>query len=420
MFCVEGFLVSQAKCDLPLLGVAVNLTRKNLANLTMSRDSFINDEKYRALSSLVTSTIAAHISQMDLSSLQVIESQAEFIEWVGGHGESWPVWVKLPNETQTTIKTLTDDICVCPPPGGGWRAKDNYKATLLRTLLDPKPKYFLFGKPRQVVEDLAANKNIIIYHECRQDRATLTAHLTRYGVRAFAETQSGRYAVCTPAETIYYDTLSEVKAAYSHASTSQKGHHFIFPQQVLQRRMQQTARRLCIYAIRLKETETLDSWIDLRRTSGKGVILRGTPMTLKKANGNDCNAVVAPPEFFKLAQAAKNKAVIFAQDMTSLCLLVARGADTTDANTMHAILTAALPEDIRDRLNWWRFRTPSDYRALAALASSLDWKNPYSTWLFTLAANGESAYEVAANPTWAPKTTLKKEARRVGVPSLPF
>lgn len=407
LFCVDGFFVSQAKSDCSLFGIAVNLTQKNLANLTMSRDSFIDDEKFKALPELVINTIATHIAKMNLNSLQAIESQAKFIEWIGEHGEVWPVWAKLPNETRTTIKALTDKICVCPAPEESWRQKDNYKTTLLKTLLKPKPKYFLFGKPRQVVEDLATNKNaVIIYHECGQDRQTLKACLTKYGVRAFTGTQSGCYAVCTPCETSYYDTLKEVENAHSRASTKLKDQHFIFPQQVLQRKVQQTTHRLSIYAIKLKENETLDTWIDLRKASGKDVIFKGTSMTLNQVDVNACDAVVAPPEFFKLAQAAKNKAVIFTQDMTSLCLLVTRGANTTDTNAMHTILTTALPKKICEKLNWWKFRTPGDYRALASLATSLDWKNPYSTWLFTLAANGESAYAVATDldPNLDPET----------------
>jgi hypothetical protein len=67
---------------------------------------------------------------------------------------------------------------------------------------------------------------------------------------------------------------------------------------------------------------------------------------------------------------------------------------------MEDTLKAALPQEICKEVCWWNLRDANDYRAVASLAASLDWKNPYSSWLFTLASNSDSRHEVATNPVW--------------------
>ena len=404
LFCVEGFSVSEARYDITLAGVAINLTRKDLANLTMSRDNFIKDKKYEALPGIAISTIAAYVAKMDFGSLKVLESQAGFIEWLGQHRDDSPLWKQLPNDVQMTIRILTDKISVCPTPDEEWRSRDKHKTTLLKVLLAPKPKYFLFGRPRQVVEELAIKKNaIIIYHQCAQDKKPLKERLIKYRIHAFNEdAKSRRYAVCTPCGVEYYNSLVEFEAAYQASSEpKQKKLFFIFPRQVPLRRLQQTAGHLDIYATKLEDTEVLEgNWIDLRKTRGKDVVFEGKPLRLDSVDVDNRDVAVAPPEFFRFAQAAKSEPIIFTQDVTSLCLLVSRGANVIGTHTMQGILEATLPKEICDELCWWRLRDANDYRAVASLAASLDWKNPYSTWLFTLASNSDSVHDVATNPTW--------------------
>ena len=413
MFCVEGFFVSEARYDIALSGVAINLTQKDLANLTMSRDDFIRDEKYEALPGIAINTIAAYVAKMDFGSLQVLRSQAEFIKWLSQHGGDSPLWAQLPNNIQATIRTLTGAICVCPDLDETWRSRDKYKTTLLKILLEPELKYFLFGKPRQIVEELAAEKKaIIIYHECTQDRKMLKEHLIKYGILAFTEDDAKprRYAVCTPCGVSYFDTLGELEAAYSSSSQQQRELFFVFPRRVLLQRLQWIASHLGINATKLKDHEILEgSWIDLRKAWVKDVVFKGKPRRLDSIDSDNGDATVAPPEFFKFAQATMDKPIIFTQDMASTCLLASRGMAVIDIPTMRNILEAALPKEICNELHWWRLKDANAYRAVASLAASLDWKNPYSTWLFTLASNSNSAHAVATNPTWIVEGTHIEE-----------
>jgi len=401
--CVEGFTVTDKQLDIGLEGVAVNLTRKDVANLTMGREDFIKDEKYKRLPETVIDTIAMYVTKMNFDSLQVLESQAKFIEWLGSHSEGWRLWEKIPNKARTTIRTLTDKIAACPSLEESWRTKDIYKTTLLKVLFEKKKKYFLFGKPRQVVEKLAKDADaIIIYHGCGQNRATLKTHLTKYGVQPFGEddTESDRYAMYAPDGIDYFSTLTELEAAYK---PSERGLFFIVPSQTHSRELQQNTRRLGIHAVKLKPHETIDgSWIDLRSIPGKDVIFNGKSVACSVDLSSCKNTTIAPPEFFKFAQAAKDEPVIFPQDMISLCALLIRGARLTNIERMRAILKAALPEEVYRRLYWWRLRDIADYRAVASLAATLDWRtNPYSAWLFTLAVNSDSLHAVSTNPNWA-------------------
>jgi len=44
LLCVEGFSVTETQFDIDLSGVAVNLTRKDMASLTMGREDFVKDD----------------------------------------------------------------------------------------------------------------------------------------------------------------------------------------------------------------------------------------------------------------------------------------------------------------------------------------------------------------------------------------
>lgn len=399
LLCVEGFFVSETRYDGALAGVAINLTRKDLVNLTMSRDDAIRDEKYEALSGTVIGTIATHVTKMDFTALDVLKNQAGLIRWLGEHKEDSPLWKQIPSEIQATIRTLTSKICVYPSLDMSWRVQDQHKATLLNVLLAPKPKFFLFGKPRRVVEELAAKKKaIIIYHACAQDRKQLKEHLTKYGISAVADdTKTKRYFICTPGCVNYYGTLDELEAAYP--TRTQNDVSLIFPSQTLLCRLEWIARHLNVHATRLKDHEALEgNWLDLRKIQGKEAVFKGKRVRLDLINGDD--VAVAPPEFFKFAQAVKRESIIFTQDIASTCLLVSRGVRMIDTGSMEDTLKAALPQEICKEVCWWNLRDANDYRAVASLAASLDWKNPYSSWLFTLASNSDSRHEVATNPVW--------------------
>jgi hypothetical protein len=386
-FYMEGFFVKESIESGFLNGVAVNLARRDVANLTMSRDDLIRDEKYEELLREVVEAILDHAESFQFDSRTLVDQDGwRFIQWLEKNRHVQELWTKLSGKAQEAITTLTRDVRVCPSIRSWWcRERDKYKANLVELLRRPEPKYFAFHGQRDFLERIAEEKKaLIIYHHGDAHKNVLMDWLKRLGIPPLSLNgdKPGRYALCTPTGIFHCDTIEQLE----HSKPKQEP-VYAFPSRRIQLRiLEQLARRLNAYALKLSDGEALPrNAVDLtKNTDDSTVIFRGKEATASCINVSE--VTVAPPEFYGLAHSptATRTTMAFPQNLTGACLLIARGAKLANFQAQFELLEASVPEEVRDTLR--HIRELAYCRTLAKLASIIQWNHPYAPWLFEYAA----------------------------------
>jgi hypothetical protein len=354
----------------------------------MSRDDFIRDEKYQKLLEKVIEAIIHHAEDFQFESPSMLGDEGgwRFVRWLEKNRHVNELWSKLSEETREAVTTLTKDVRACPSiRNWWWRERDKYKVSLLELMRRPEPKYFAFQKQRDFLERIAQEKKaLIIYHHGDVHRNVLTDWLKRLGIppQELSDDKPDRYTLCTPNGIIHCNSLEQVEL-----NKPKQEPVYVFPSRAVQIRvLEQLARRLHVYAMKLRDDEgpPRDA-IDLRKTTDNcRAIFRGREAAASCINAPE--ATVAPPEFYGLAHSptAMKTTMAFPQNLTGACLLIMRGAKLATFQAQFELLQASVPEDVRDSLVYVRER--SHCRTLAKLASTIQWSHPYAPWLFEYAA----------------------------------
>jgi hypothetical protein len=369
--------------------VAVNILKKGLVDVTISRDGIIKDMKYDALLHNINKTIIEHASTFNFwGRTSVCASGGQvFVKWL----KQSRLFKKLAINVQQAVSLLNGDVTACPMQNSAY----DHTVTLLEFLARKERKYYQFGMMRQEQADIMAKANniSILTHPRELGKQGLLEYLARVGVKKLDGVKKTRaeYVLCDDNESRHFNTLEQLKNdRHASSETYRKDHPlFIFPPATTVLQLRKLSRRLHIMAVKLKDGEQLNlcSVHDLRNISHSRVTLHGVDIDLDKVNVSRTS--IAPPEFYKFAQQATKNAVIFTADLASVCLLAVRGATFADSEDLHGVLKVSLPPSVKDNFTPWQMESEEHCSTLAKIASTVDWNHPYFPWMFRYAVARE-------------------------------
>jgi hypothetical protein len=270
--------------------------------------------------------------------------------------------------------------------------------------LQNKPVYYAFGERRARVDEKAHQQNVlVITHPRTFDKEKLVEWCEKLGIEPLQLEKSKRGLVLyTPYGQQHCDDFNDVTRESSRAPV------YVFPRQTEKQRLQRYAKRFNFYAIKLRDKEKgKRGWTDLRQNIPNATAVFKTAET----DSNTINVhkmLLAPLEYYYLAAKAENSSILFPSNLTSLCLLLSRGAEAATFEDLKRILKQTLPDEATDHLPSW-FEGSDHCCAIASLSSILDWKHPYTPVLFELAC--KDSYTTSMVVRTLAKTKNRKKRR---------
>jgi len=381
---IDGIFVCQFIND-NVTRIAVNVTRKSLVNLTMSRDSAIEDETYKALLAKVEDTIVDFVN----TKLKLKRGSLE-------HGE-WPAvkWVHescddaIAKRFTPRLWVIVEELCTevyrYEKPTGNW-----IRATRSDPLIDvlvrddiPQDKTirYAFKRLRDVEEAVGDNTGLIVIYNNKKNstREAVVKWLEEFGIKELEVLTHlpKKRTLHTPVRTTSVDLdTTDWYTPYL----------IIFPWTTNINVLKTAARELRCSTIKLRDEERLKKNVkvlplaDLREGElTASVVFRGQQKTLTPSTISNTTEI-APVEYARLAPSVPQSAITFPKDLKSACVLLMTGARIAKYRDLKPILEATIPESIYvplDKLEFQRGR-------LSQTIAAFDWNDLNSHTLFQL------------------------------------
>lgn len=370
--------------------IAVNLTRRGVINLTMGRDSPIEDEKFTALIRNVYATIADAVNKK-LRERPADMDWARIAEWTCRNST---IWKHLEPDIQETIKELHSDVYAYSQLVSAWSDQPfwaKHKLLLVELLKRKLEGHSVFQAIGKRVDTIAKKANgvhkIIVIYGGTASKEVLRKWASRFQFPEYdVEKIPRRHTVFLSGvrEHLYLADLGRYVSSSSPL--------MIFPKRTKDEILSKISMELGCGVIKLGEDETLaldqtSILVDLRQEEGRTVegIYRGEQITERTVLRH---VHVAPTYFYALASPAKDLPIVFPKDLKSACLLrTVHELPPVDSSMVKAILEAALPSEethetlerfisFHDDVSSWQ--REHDGKQVVELIDALDWTNPYA------------------------------------------
>ena len=395
-------------CDVKVEGfgeISVDIKRKDLINLTASRDSPIYDEKYNALMNSIKQTVIDYVKKnFTLDPKELSNGKWRLLHWIWNATEDLRKAVGIKESEEEVMRELFSTVYYI---NGG----DRYSHTdhLISVLVRNNPVYYCFARTLSEVCESAPIGSTVIY-KSRLERDALRKWFEAFNIPKLEVKRKNK-----PEMRLMY--LPEGKASY--ARIQEDGfinvgwtHDLplvIFPKEVPPETIAKSATTFSCIGIKADEGENLiythDELIDLRNDKFPNGIVAGKKfpefnrkLTILELSKFDIETmIVLPPQLRPIAKFINSKKIIIPNDLYSACKFVLMGATPANDDVIKSAIQMAIPyEDLRKSINsdlWSGYSNRGEkLEELVKLITTLDWSNQYSRVLFRLAIRDEFPY----------------------------
>jgi hypothetical protein len=385
--------------------LSIDVKRKDLINLTASRDSPIYDEKYNALMNAVNKVVIDYVKRnFTLDPKELSNGKWLLLYWLWNATEDLRKAVGIKDSERKAMDELFSTVYYI---NGGDRY--SHTSALISVLVKKNPVYYYFARTLGDVYANAPAGSTVIY-KSRLERDALRKWLEAFNIPKLEVKRKSK-----PEMRLTY--LPEGRSSYSRIledGTIRIDWCYdlpvvIFPKEVHPEVITRIVAAFSCVGIKADKEEELNytgnTLIDLRDDAlPKGIVANKEfpkfhgKLTILELSKFDIEAMtVLPPQLLPIARFVKSEKVIIPNDLYSACKFILMGAAPAGDEIIKSAIQMAIPyEELRKLIDpdlWGKYSNKGErLEELVELITTLDWSNQYSRALFRLAIHDGYSY----------------------------
>jgi hypothetical protein len=402
---INGLPICEVKVE-GLGELSVDVKRKDLINLTASRDSPIYDEKYNALMNAVKKVVIDYIKEhFTLEPKELSNGKWVLLYWLWRATGDLREAIGIKESEEKVMGELFSTVYYI---NGGDRY--SHTDTLIAILVRKNPVYYYFARTLRDVYTNAPTGSTVIY-KSKLERDALRKWLEAFNIPKLEVKRKNK-----PDMRLTY--LPEGRSSYARiledGSIRIERNYYdlpvvIFPKEVHPEIITKIAAAFSCIGIKADKEENLvytgNTLIDLRDDMlPKGIVANKEfpefhgKLTILELSKFDIEAMsVLPPQLLPIAKFIKSKKIIIPNDLCSACKFVLMGAVPADDEVIISAIQMAIPYDgLRKLIHsglWVGYSSKGErLEELIELITTLDWSDQYSRALFKLAIHDGYSY----------------------------